>query len=293
MFGTLQERSPFAMTIKHGFAALLAALAISPLPAQAQIFAPPPSAGIGGGGGKTPATIKSRRLQLGTYFASWDAPPGLQDLARGIPKIAFLTGVSTVFANVDSNADSSVLVTADYYVNDNLSVGGWWNPNSGSFSSLATNRFTTASGRIQSNYYDFHAAYHFKRERVGGSSLQGLSFQVGYQKLNTDIDALVSSFNLKPVPLNIQDNRASINFWLNYARPRPVTTLRLSGKKYPVSLFTSYGYYGDRDFGFANNLILGGSVKLSDFLSFNSSVWFNGLGEQSNQRVSIGLSGTF
>lgn len=221
----------------------------------------------------------SRRLVIGAFWTDWENVP-----SRPLRKIQ--SDFAALGLPLSFDSGSSALLTADYFVTRDLSIGGWWNPQSGTLEGASALGFLRAS--VQSNFWDVHATYYMDRL---SRWTRGLSFQVGFTGLNTDIDG-TAGVTAGPL-FSIEDaiSSYSTNLWLNYNRQ--VAAPEFRGRRHPLSLFASVGYYTSTQFDNDWNLILGGSLALNDTLSLGGSIWINGLGKTNNDRVTVGLIGRF
>jgi hypothetical protein len=293
-----------------GLAALCALLA--PGVAHAQIFSvyKPPSTREATRPGDKEA--KFRRIQIGTFLALWDAPPA--DIrALGVFTIPTIPGSPTLPAEADVDLDASPLLTADFFITRNISVGGWWNPVSGSATArfILPPGFTVAPGSTKfnftDNFYDFHGTYYFP-EMTGliGKITRGMSIQAGYSIQNLDLDIQPGAL----VPIAFVDPNAvggrSGDFGTTLTSPNVWITKSfdlgnpLRSKK-PVSLFISGGKYFDSDFSQAWNIMGGATVKLRENLDLSASYWrvlprgnsVIGSDLDDQTRISVGLTARY
>lgn len=242
-----------------GCAALALGL-LAPGAANAQVLLPtnyllPPLEGKAPSGAEKPS-----RFQIGVGIAIWDFPNDLFE------------------------PDIGPLVTVDYMVTDNISIGGWYNHISGDFGPF--NGKTTG---FDADTWDAHVAYHLP---TANRWTRGVSAQVGYSHTKVDIDTGIQS-----------NDDSAVNFWLN--KNQHLTYLSKKDRKYPVSIFAGIGYYVpiDSEFGDDGNLykggsiVAGGSIGITKNISITGSVWWLGLfagGDGDTvTRGSVGLVGTF
>jgi hypothetical protein len=218
---------------------------------RANIFIPP----------QQPTRLK--RLLLGAMYANWDVA-GFSG-GRGLGK-------------VDLSARSSPLITADYYLNDHLSVGAWYNP-------------VGLSGRVggvtaldgTAHFWDAHATWYFKH---------GLSVQSGLSHISENLKTTTTIGGSEPGTIalsrgrRLKNNKTSVNLWLSKTQ---TVTHGLHG----LTLYGSFGYYPSSDFDHALNIIAGGSVGLLPNISLTGSVWWYNLQGQVETRATVGIAARF
>jgi hypothetical protein len=243
--------------------ALIALLAQSV--ACAQVFTVPPNpfpqAPRGAG------AEKRQRLQFGAYLALWDFAP--------------IAAPGAESERVD--ADSSPLVTADYSLTRSWSLGGWWNPLQGDLLAKPATGPQFKAAAFDASFWNVHATYYLPEKWA-----PGWSAQAGFSQLHYDVDVIQA---LRAVGAkNFGVTFSSLNIWVN--KSQEVGTRRVHGRRRPISLFGSFGYYTSSQFDRALNVILGGALPLSPHLRLSSSVWFNDL-DDLNTRVTVGLDGDF
>lgn len=220
---------------------------------------------------RTPSgLLRFDRVQIGTFMAQWDIP---------------LANVASASSAIELETEPSALVTADYFLTRRLSVGGWWNPRSAELAltgAVPGGRLKLAD--VKTNFWDAHLTY-----ALPDSSplTRGVSFQFGYSGLHYDINLTSAVQGGRNSAFSLH----SPNLWVN--KSQRVWQPMVRGERRPVTLFGSVGYYTSADFDHDWNVILGGSFYLTRHLSLTSSVWFNGLDERTNTRVTAGLAGSF
>ncbi len=202
------------------------------------------------------------RLQVGAYLAMWDlfkpkAPTGIQE--------------------VKFNAKSSALLTADYFLTRNVSIGGWYNSleEEVEVTPVGGQPFRQQAGTA--NFWDAHVTYYPKK-------IQGLSVQLGYSEVAFKQVDLLSNTRIRP-----SFKPHSWNVWANYSRP----VGRYKGR--PIAVFGSVGKYtGDKGkfFNAAWNAILGGSIGITRNLDLATSWWLFDF-DKSSTRWTLGLNGHF
>lgn len=239
-----------------GLVALL--IGLTPGAARANIFFPPTPPGLSGD-----QAMRLKRLLIGAYFAQWDV--------AGF-------GPTSGIKNPELDASPSPLVTLDYFLNDHLSIGGWYNPVS---LEGKTNGRTFLEGDAQ--FSDFHITYYLPH---------GWSAQAGFSHISEELEATRDVFGVEPGTIAVPKGRRfestknGANLWVT-------KTQRVKGGRHPVMLYASFGYYPSDDFDNAYNAIVGGSVKLLPNVNFSGSVWFFNLQEKVETRTSVGIVGRF
>jgi hypothetical protein len=245
---------------------LVAALMLLPAAAQAQVFTagslfftPDPS---------LPASQRFGRFLVGAYVASWDFAE--------IP----VAGA----ADLDLEPSLSPLITVDYFLTRRLSIGGWYNPISGELNGrLGSTKFKLADE--DALFTDFHATYYLADRPL----TRGVSIQAGYSVYHYDLE--VAPVLRQLGARNLAFTEFSPNIWVNKTQQLGAPEIR--GRRYPVALFGSFGYYTSTDFDTDVNLIFGTTVQLRKSLNLNASVWLNGLDSDQHIRVTAGFSGRF
>jgi hypothetical protein len=232
---------------------------------------------------------KFRRLHIGTFLALWDSPPfqgniGVQSVSGGPP----------MRVNLEASIDASPLITADYFIFRNLSVGGWWNPISGDADQTIAG--TKVDLRFFDNFYDFHATW-YAPERVGFLPrwlTSGLSVQGGYSIQNIDLDAGPGTvlFENGVRTSDIGTTLTSPNVWVT-KRFNLGTPLR-GREDRPISLFVQGGRYFSGEFETAWNIIGGATFVLNPKLSLSASYWRVMPRQGDDQsRISLGLTARY
>jgi len=198
----------------------------------------------------------------------------------------FDVGLGVAFWNFPNDAFDQgfgPLITAEYHINKNWSLGGFYNHIDGDFNGVGGGKKHHSLDYSGDNW-DIHAAYRiYSKNRY----LQGLSAQVGYSELSTSVSDLPHG----------DFTANALNFWLN--KNQHLTYL---GKNhtYPVSIFAGIGYYVDTDNDAfeGGHVVAGASIGVYKNINLTGSWWgfgiFNrpdGLGEA--DRFSLGLSGSF
>lgn len=213
------------------------------------------------------------RLQTATYLAQWEFPP--------IPGDELPESV----ASETLRPSAGPLLTVDYFLGRHLSIGGWWNRVSGDISmrELGGERDLPVA-TTDADFSDLHVTYYFP-ERQGN----GWSIQAGYSRLHYDVK-LISGLQITSGEPGYGVTFTSPNVWIN--RTQRIGLRRIGGRRRSMRVFGSLGYHSSTDFKRAWNLMLGGTVPLSQQLSFSGSVWFN-RANQTSTRVTVGLTGSF
>ena len=241
-----------------GLPALIALLTSSP--AQAQVFAPSVNPFSRPQQGKPP---RWERWRVAAYAVLWDYP----SRAGG-------------GGQAESDYDPGALITGDYFLTKNLSLGGYWNRFTGEVRLTGASVDPALRGQTVADAagtaWDAHATYY-----PSGKTARGWSIQVGYTTLKNDFH-----YNQQLLPLPPQhESRQGLGIWLNGSRA--IGARSFAGSRRPIALFGSVGYYTS-NLG-AANAILGGSLPITRRLSLSASVWRNA----SRTRTTFGLSGSF
>jgi hypothetical protein len=249
---------------------LLGGALLAPLPAAAQQFNTfDPFAHLLTEPAAQTEKLRFERFHFGAYLALWDYPSETFD------------GLTLEF-----EAEPSPLLTADYFLTRNLSIGGWWNPVSARFVGSIPGASATLAD-IDAVSWDVHLTYHFSG--AWGPLGRGWSAQLGYSSDSYDVDVRPEFVDA----LGFSDDGftdKSGNVWLN--KSFRIGAPRVGRKPYPITLFGSAGYYFSDDYSRALSLLGGASIQLSRHLSLSGSIWFPDIRENVI-RGTIGLTGRF
>jgi hypothetical protein len=243
-------------------AALLALLASRAV--QGQSFSPPISPLLLRYG-QTPRD-RYEKFRIGAFWAKWDLPSytvaGAGPTGGGLP--------------VERHTEASALVEADYFLNDSLSIGGWWNQISGEDRQTARTDLRPEIASFDATFWDLHVTYYPKVNWT-----DGLSVQLGWNTLHQEVTRSRQLGGTKHERTN-----SSINLWLSKTQQ-----VGSRGARHPIFIYGSLGYIPSPVFG-NTNLLFGASVDLIPHLSLGGSAWLNDL-EDLNVRWTVGLVGGF
>jgi hypothetical protein len=238
---------------------------LCPTIADAQIFSPPIDRLVF-------LTQRVERLTVGTYWSQWEFP-----------------SVRLAGFTAQQRTEPSPLLTADYFLTQDLAIGGWWNRIRGEDRQRQCLTLDEKLGDFDFTVWDAHVTYHLPDQEPTGWAFQlGYGELKGRQRVN-----LPTGFGCPPIPIpttrrRFDDTFRSLNFWV-------VNTQRLSGQaitsRHPVYVYATAGYFTSPEFGHTN-LIVGGSVGLSPQISLSGSVWLNNL-DNLSVRTTLGLVGQF
>jgi hypothetical protein len=207
---------------------------------------------------------KFQRFRVGAFAAFWDFPNPLFD-----------------------ENNPSPLLTAEYFVTRNISIGGWWNRQDGDFGTAAARSIGfTRGGDYELTSWEVYVAYHFPDKPL----TRGLSIQFGYSVGDLEIDFAGRTFDSF-------SGLKSVDFWLN--KSQTIARPMFGGKPHPITLFGGVGYYPDGDaYWHGGSLIVGASFAINQHLSLTGSYWWVNLFDQNSgtdtiERFTVGLTGSF
>jgi hypothetical protein len=236
-------------------------LLLFPAAARAQFFTPPTN----------PLLVRIarapgeqvERLRAGAYAAQWT-----------------LGSYQSAGATVRRDSSPGLLVSADYFLSEQVSIGGWWNRFSGSDRQTGRPDLPRHVADFAVQFWDIHVTYYLPEAWAPGWSLQ-----VGHTSLHSH-EELVLLLGGQ----STGRTEDTLNLWI--AKTQPLRARRALGSRHPVVLFGSIGYYPSASFHRAASLILGGSVDLSPRVSVSGSAWLEDLSDP-DLRATVGLVGNF